>query len=33
VERRHSVNDGEAMNMGREVHEAHDLRYDRAMSS
>jgi FMN-dependent oxidoreductase (nitrilotriacetate monooxygenase family) len=25
-----SVNDGEAMNMGREVHEAHDLRYDRA---
>jgi FMN-dependent oxidoreductase (nitrilotriacetate monooxygenase family) len=25
-----SVNDGEAMNMGREVHEEHDLRYDRA---
>jgi FMN-dependent oxidoreductase (nitrilotriacetate monooxygenase family) len=25
-----SVNDGEAMNMGREVHEAHDLRYERA---
>jgi FMN-dependent oxidoreductase (nitrilotriacetate monooxygenase family) len=25
-----SVNDGEAMNMGRAVHEAHDLRYDRA---
>ncbi len=25
-----SVNDGEAQNMGREVHLAHDLRYDRA---
>jgi FMN-dependent oxidoreductase (nitrilotriacetate monooxygenase family) len=25
-----SVNDGEAMNMGREQHLAHDLRYDRA---
>jgi FMN-dependent oxidoreductase (nitrilotriacetate monooxygenase family) len=25
-----SVNDGEAMNMGQEVHEAHDQRYDRA---
>jgi FMN-dependent oxidoreductase (nitrilotriacetate monooxygenase family) len=25
-----SVNDGEAMNMGREVHPEHDLRYDRA---
>ena len=25
-----SVNDGEAHNMGREVHLAHDLRYDRA---
>src|SRR5258705_8568856 len=25
-----SVNDGEALNMGREEHLAHDLRYDRA---
>ena len=25
-----SVNDGEAHNMGREVHIEHDLRYDRA---
>src|SRR5262249_55286627 len=28
-----SVNDGEALNMGREGHLAHDLRYDRAEDS